>query len=124
MLVSLGAASFILAGQVLVGADSPNPTEHPDMSRLIQGVIGGIGFLGAGTIIQSRHSVKGVTTAAAVWLVAAIGTLCGLGLYITAAITTVLTVIILWLNPLEAAVFDHKDRKASPKRQRDEPRER
>jgi len=74
MLVSLGSAMFamspMLAGMSVEGS-----------SRVIQGIIQGIGFLGAGTIIKlsDRAEVKGLTTAASTWLTAAVGVACGLG---------------------------------------------
>ncbi|MGH9340772.1 MAG: MgtC/SapB family protein [Acidobacteriota bacterium] len=64
-----------------------------DPLRVIEGVIGGIGFLGAGSIIQSRGSVEGITTAATIWIVGAIGVACGMGYYIIA----ILTVSLAWL---------------------------
>ena len=57
----------------------------------------GIGFLGAGIIIHHRGTVRGLTTAAAVWCVAALGLACGLGLYLLVMYTTVLLLAVLWL---------------------------
>jgi putative Mg2+ transporter-C (MgtC) family protein len=74
MLVSLGAAFFVLAA-IESGATAP------DVSRVIQGIVAGIGFLGAGTILKigDRAQVHGLTTAASIWLTAAVGTGAGLG---------------------------------------------
>jgi putative Mg2+ transporter-C (MgtC) family protein len=74
MLVSLGAAFFVLAA-VEAGATSA------DVSRVIQGLVAGIGFLGAGAILKigDRQEVHGLTTAASIWLTAAVGTGAGLG---------------------------------------------
>jgi len=74
ILVCLGAAFFVLAS-VEAGQTSA------DVSRVIQGIVAGIGFLGAGTILKvgDRLEVHGLTTAASVWLTAAIGTGAGLG---------------------------------------------
>ena len=68
MLVALGAALFVVVPQH-AGFDAP------DMSRVVQGLIAGIGFLGAGAIIKidDRREIKGLTTAASIWLVAALG---------------------------------------------------
>ncbi|MFT3732106.1 MAG: MgtC/SapB family protein [Hyphomicrobium sp.] len=91
-IVSLGACVATLAA-----------VRHGDtdgFSRVAQGVLTGIGFLGAGVILQHgkiRH-VKGLTTAAAIWLTAAIGLLCGIGELKIAAITTVLAIIVLALD--------------------------
>ena len=89
MLVALGAAVVVLAGLQLAktGIALENDAAAA-ASRIIQGIVGGIGFLGAGTILQSRQSVHGLTTASALWLSAALGVASGLGLYkltITAA---------------------------------------
>ncbi len=94
MLVAIGAALFVLVpqqGGMVVG----------DMSRVIQGIVTGVGFLGAGAIIKHRseHNVQGLTTAAGVWMTAAIGIACGLGREATAVISTVLALIILTIVP-------------------------
>ncbi|WP_200947114.1 MgtC/SapB family protein [Rhizobacter sp. Root404] len=99
MLVAIGAALFVLVPQ-------QGGMGIADMSRVIQGVVAGIGFLGAGAIIkqQREESVQGLTTAAGVWMTAAIGIACGLGRETTAVISTLLALAILalvprWLEP-------------------------
>lgn len=94
MLVSLGAALFVLVP--LEGG-----MEIDDLSRVMQGIITGIGFLGAGTILKgsSVKDVKGLTTAAGIWLTAAIGVAAGLGHESTAVMTTALALIIFLLMP-------------------------
>jgi len=73
-----------------------------DYARIIAGVITGIGFIGAGTIIaQGRKGIHGLTTAATLWVVAAIGICVGVGWYILAVIATVLIMLILFLGKLE-----------------------
>jgi putative Mg2+ transporter-C (MgtC) family protein len=62
-----------------------------DPTRMAQGIMTGIGFLGAGTIIKEGLSVRGLTTAASIWITAAIGILVGIGFYFPAAIATLLT---------------------------------
>lgn len=109
MLVSLGAALF-----VLVPLEAGMPIE--DLSRVIQGIVTGIGFLGAGTILKgtSLDDVKGLTTAAGIWLTAAIGVAAGLGHESTAVLTTLLALVIFLLMPrLEqrAAHLSAKDEK-------------
>jgi putative Mg2+ transporter-C (MgtC) family protein len=86
MMVGLGAAAFTLLALEL--ASDPENGSRPDPTRVMQGVVGGIGFLGAGTIIQSRGSVRGVTTAAGIWVMGAIGVACGGGRYLIALSTT------------------------------------
>ncbi|MCL1477318.1 MgtC/SapB family protein [Marinobacter sp. M3C] len=95
MLVSLGAALFV------IGAD-PTGTFNDSISRVIQGVVAGIGFLGAGTIIKSESlsNIRGLTTAAGLWLTAAMGVAIGLGQEVVAIMTTLLALIILQLLPL------------------------
>ena len=91
MLVSLGAALFVLS-QSDGTADSG--------SRVVQGVAAGIGFLGAGAILKDqRDTVKGLTTAADIWLTAAIGVTAGLGHGTTALLTTALALVILAVLP-------------------------
>jgi putative Mg2+ transporter-C (MgtC) family protein len=89
MLVAMGAALFVLVPQqagMMVA----------DLSRVIQGVVAGIGFLGAGAIIKNRDDdVRGLTTAAGVWMTAAIGIACGLGRESTALLSTLLALIVL-----------------------------
>jgi putative Mg2+ transporter-C (MgtC) family protein len=72
------------------------------MSRVIQGVVAGIGFLGAGTIIKSESlsNIRGLTTAANLWLTAAMGVAIGLGQEVVAIMTTLLALIILHLVPV------------------------
>jgi putative Mg2+ transporter-C (MgtC) family protein len=95
MLVALGAASFTLLGyevsSAVEGAANIDPT------RVLQGVIGGIGFMGAGAIIQNRGRVSGVTTAASVWISGALGAACGVGAYVLAGLTTLLSFVILFI---------------------------
>lgn len=96
MLVALGAALFVLIPQQAGVSDT-------DMSRVIQGVVAGIGFLCAGTIIKGRdeEDVQGLTTAAGIWLTAAIGVGVGLGREASAVLSTLLALAILhWLPRL------------------------
>jgi len=89
MLVSLGAALFVLATLSII------PDE---VGRIIAGIATGIGFLGAGTIFRSKDHVKGLTTAASIWAVAAIGLTVGGGQYVLAIAATILVIIILQLK--------------------------
>jgi len=94
MLVALGAALFVIVPQH-GGFDSA------DMSRVVQGLIAGIGFLGAGAIIKidDRQEIKGLTTAASIWLTAAIGMTAGLGQLATAIAGTVVGFVVLAIMP-------------------------
>ena len=98
MLVSLGAASFMLVmldSLQLLGAHA-NVRVAP--THVIQGLVGGIGFLGAGAILHSRGGVEGLTTASTIWGVGAIGLACGLGSYIVATVTSVSAFLVLLLG--------------------------
>ncbi len=76
-----------------------------DPVRIAAGVVTGIGFLGAGTIIHSGEGVKGLTTAASLWLVAAIGLSIGCGFYLASLITSILAIIVLYvLGHLEGVI--------------------
>ena len=78
------------------------------MTRVIQGVVAGIGFLGAGSIIKGNDedNVKGLTTAAGIWLTAAIGIACGIGREATAVLSALLALAILSLVPHLGKVRD------------------
>jgi putative Mg2+ transporter-C (MgtC) family protein len=93
MLVAGGAAAFVVAS--LYGFQPPAGSENTDVSRVAAQVVTGVGFLGAGTIWRTKASVRGLTTAASIWMVAAIGMLSGTGHFAVAAFTTFLTVIAL-----------------------------
>lgn len=99
MLVSLGAALFTLAGAYGVEAffaDAPGRIRF-DPTRVAAQIVTGIGFLGAGAIIQQGFSVRGLTTAASLWVTAAVGLSIGLGYYWGAAVTATFTVVALYL---------------------------
>ena len=92
MLVSLGSALFVL---VTIEA---LPYEA---ARIIAGVATGIGFLGAGTIFKAKDEVHGLTTAASIWAVSAVGLAIGLGYYLMTAVAVVLVLMVLQLNKIE-----------------------
>ncbi len=96
-LVSLGTAIFVLScSSIGMGSDA--------LSRVIQGIVTGIGFLGAGSILKrsEEHDIKGLTTAAGIWMTAAIGVTVGLGALGIAFLVTILALIILALEkPLD-----------------------
>ena len=90
MLVSLGAAIFILV-PVTSGMQAT------DVSRVMQGLVAGIGFLGAGAILKQEkgHEVRGLTTAASIWVAAAIGASAGYGREATAVASTLVALFVL-----------------------------
>ena len=99
MLVSLATAAFVVACS---GAGMSSD----GVSRVIQGIITGIGFIGAGSILKlsEQHEIRGLTTAASVWMTAAIGVTVGLGSLGIALMLTTLALIILALERLEHRV--------------------
>jgi putative Mg2+ transporter-C (MgtC) family protein len=92
MLVSMGSAMFVLI-PIQAGMDAPG------LSRVLQGVTSGIGFLGAGAILKQtdRNNVRGLTTAAGIWLTAAVGVAAGLGREMTAVVSALFGFMILSL---------------------------
>lgn len=114
MLVSLGAALFVLIPQNAGLSDA-------DISRVIQGIVAGVGFLGAGAIVKQTDGgdVQGLTTAAGIWLTAAVGIAAGLGREASAGLGATLAFLILstlarisrWIDQREAAASrDEKSR--------------
>ena len=98
LLVSLGSALFTIVSaygfhEFLVSGGN---VVRADPSRIAAQIVTGIGFLGAGAIIREGLSVRGLTTAATLWVVAAIGMACGAGYYWPAAAAAVLSVFALW----------------------------
>jgi len=97
-LVSLASAVFILAGE----QGSLRLAEPVDAMRGMAGIAGGIGFLGAGVILQARGEVRWLTTAAALWAAAALGASAGLGEYIICIVGAALPYVVLcWLVVVE-----------------------
>ena len=97
MLVSLGAAGFSiltleLAAQLADSGISSDPT------RIVQGLIGAIGFLGAGAIIQGDQRVGGMATAASLWVAGAVGMAAGLGFYVHAIAISALAALVLAMS--------------------------
>jgi putative Mg2+ transporter-C (MgtC) family protein len=94
MMVALGAALFVIVPQQA-------GMRIEDLSRVLQGIIAGIGFLGAGAIIKlsDKEEIKGLTTAASIWATAAIGVSAGMGRELTAILSTALALVILAVLP-------------------------
>jgi putative Mg2+ transporter-C (MgtC) family protein len=90
-IVAIGAALFTLVSLSIAGGDPSGAL------RTVQGIVTGIGFLGAGVILHpaERRDVKGLTTAAVIWVSAGLGTACGAGYYVTAIVTTGLVLIVV-----------------------------
>jgi putative Mg2+ transporter-C (MgtC) family protein len=108
ILVCLGSCLIMLTSihvfDIFRGVSSVDPT------RIAAGVITGIGFLGAGAIIRSGEAVKGLTTAASLWIVAGIGLAVGCGFYLAAIISSVLALtVLLFLRHVERFVFGKEE---------------
>jgi len=99
-----GLRTHILVGlgSTLLTIMSSHAFPGSDPSRIAASIVVGIGFLGAGTIIKTEEKVIGLTTAATLWMVAAIGVATGAGLYILAIVSTLLAFIVLKLT-----IFEH-----------------
>jgi putative Mg2+ transporter-C (MgtC) family protein len=92
-LVALGAALVTVTTASLTNLDHPDSAA---MTRVIQGIIAGVGFLGGGAILKSDHEmVQGLTTAASIWVVASLGIACGAGEFGPALIALVIALIVL-----------------------------
>lgn len=106
MLVSLGAALFTISSITFFGDDP---------ARIAAGVVAGIGFIGAGSIIAMRGHIQGVTTAASLWAVAAIGLTVGLGAYAIAVVSAVIVFVILQIKRIEKYEEEHLKKSRRPK---------
>ncbi|MFI4877048.1 MAG: MgtC/SapB family protein [Blastopirellula sp. JB062] len=112
MLVSLGSAAFMIAGLRIQDdfGETDLSAVRVDVQRILAAIIGGVGFLGAGSIIESRGSVYGITTAAGIWVAAAGGIACGCGYYDLAALAAVSAwFVIVCVGRFEHRYFDDSD---------------
>jgi putative Mg2+ transporter-C (MgtC) family protein len=114
ILVSIGCAIFVIGGMGVVGRESEAVT------RVVQGIASGIGFLGAGTILKldDKQEIKGLTTASSIWLAAALGTAAGSGEYALAMASAIISLAVLGLlPPVEKWLGTrHKERESKNKR--------
>jgi putative Mg2+ transporter-C (MgtC) family protein len=108
LLVSLGSCLFVLTSihfYTLYGNFSGNQPVGVDPGRVAAQVVTGIGFLGAGAIIRERFSVRGLTTAACLWIAAAIGIACGVGLFgLSMTVTLISLASLLFLKKVEGVL--------------------
>jgi putative Mg2+ transporter-C (MgtC) family protein len=108
MLVGLGAALFAVISafgfQAIAGL-GPTSVVRADITRTVSQIVVGIGFLGGGAIVKYGASIRGLTTAASLWITAAIGTAIGIGMLLIGTITTGITLVALvGLRPLRSLV--------------------
>jgi len=96
MLIALGAATTVVVTLEIYDAlHAGFPDNRADPLRMIEGVMTGVGFLGAGAIIRAGGSVRGMTSAANIWICGAIGLACGAGLYMVALVAFGFAVLVL-----------------------------
>jgi putative Mg2+ transporter-C (MgtC) family protein len=108
-LVSMGSALFMLVSAYGFTDFTNAAYAKIDPTRIAAQVVSGIGFLGAGAILLRRNMVRGLTTAAAVWMVAGIGLACGIGFLLPALTATLLGLAVLEaLRPIERALFPQR----------------
>jgi len=102
MLITVGATIYMLVSELIPTiTEGPESITRTDPARVAAQVVTGIGFLGAGTIIQARGSVHGLTTAAVIWVAAAIGLLIGIGFPLLGiGLTLVVLTALVALEPL------------------------
>lgn len=100
-LIAIGATLYVLMSPSIFGGDN---------SRIIAQVVSGIGFLGAGIIFKDGDTVKGLTTAATVWCAAAVGGLCGFGMFAEAIIGTLAIVVINIFFKHRLSKFEKEER--------------
>jgi len=108
MLVSLAAASFTLISFDFHSRLIAQGNDGADPIRALEAVVAGVAFLGAGTIIQSRSKVSGVTTGAGMWMAGAIGLACGGGLFAIAIVLTLAMFVVMTLLGLLEAYLERR----------------
>jgi putative Mg2+ transporter-C (MgtC) family protein len=110
IMVTLGAAGFsLIAAELMRGLRTNGESLEADPLRIIHGVATGVGFLGAGAIIRAGGQVRGLTTAASIWVAAVVGVAVGIGFYLIAAGLVVFSLLALTaMRALEARIGTHK----------------
>lgn len=94
--VSVGSTLMML---IAITLHAESDSGSSDVIRMLQGIVTGIGFLGAGSVIQMDNKVKGLTTAAAIWMVGAIGAAVGAGYYALAIVAEIFSLILITVKP-------------------------
>lgn len=115
MMVGLGSAAFTVLAFDLIAQINENPDfQGLDPTRIVAAIIGGVGFLGAGAIIQSKGEITGLTTAASVWVAAAIGMASGAGMFALTLMIAALGLATLWGLRLVAANVEGTTKSSDP----------
>ncbi len=99
ILVCMGATLFTISSFYLT------PLSSGDATRIAAGIVTGIGFIGAGSIIATKGHVKGLTTAASLWVVSGIGMMVGLGSYILSSASAIIVFIVLRLGEIKKKIL-------------------
>ena len=99
--VCMGSCLFTIASFFMIPT---NAGASADVTRIASGVVAGISFIGAGSIIALRGDVKGLTTAASLWVMAAIGLMVGMGNYLLPTVATIISYVIVRLDRLEKRI--------------------
>lgn len=103
-LVAVATCGFIQAFETMSGGNAEA------ISKVVEGLITGIGFIGGGAILRKHDSVRGTATAASLWVTGAIGVACGLGAYDVALTLSLITLVTLWLlSPVHRAISDEDE---------------
>lgn len=102
IMISTGACAFTMFSQFIGGGENPD--------RIASNIVTGIGFLGAGVIFRGQHRINGITTAATIWAVAAVGMGIGAGYYFASGCASVLILLVLGLLPLVERYIDRVNR--------------
>jgi len=95
ILVAIGAATYMMVSEQIILSYATEAAVRMDPLRTVGGLVGGIGFLGAGAIVQARGNVRGLTTAASIWMTAALGMAAGVGAYQTLMLASLVVLIVL-----------------------------
>lgn len=108
--VCMGACLFTLSSFYFIpeGLVSGETSSTADLTRIAAGIVTGIGFIGAGSIIATRSHVKGLTTAASLWVVSSIGLLVGLGGYLLSIVAAIISFVLLRLGKVEKELEEKK----------------
>ena len=113
VLICLGAAVFTIISRQIAS--------ETELARIAAQIVTGVGFLGAGAIIQDTGGIHGLTTAATIWLMASIGMACGAGMYLLAATVTLVAIIVLYGFGSLTSFFQQHCRKSNPQDSDDNP---
>jgi putative Mg2+ transporter-C (MgtC) family protein len=111
ILVCVGSCLFTIVGAV----GFAGPSGSIDPSRVAAQIVTGVGFLGAGAILREGVSVRGLTTAASLWVVAAVGMAVGIGMYWASGVAVFVAIVSLWLlRPFRRRLRSFGDRESGP----------